>query len=181
MTRFIAAAALALIAATPAAAQQGFALKGGAVFNSSTVEDRETNLRLADAAGWHIGAEYVLPLGIGIGISGYTSGSPDDFDTSSGSLVMLAEANYFFNLPILPISPYLGVHTGLGSYRLDDVRDRVRPEVDFGDFGYQVGVRFQPIAILGLDLQLRNVSGSLGGDQGGSFETRQVLLGVTVF
>ncbi len=175
-------AVLALIA-TPAGAhaQDGFALKVGGVFNSSTVEDRESDLRLSDAAGWSVGAEYVLPGGWGIGLSGYTTGSPDAFDTSQGSLVVLADLNYFFRLPLLPISPYAGLHVGLGTYTLRDVQDRVRPQVDFGDRGWQVGVRFQPTAILGLDAQLRRVSGSLAGEQDASFDQRQVVLGVTIF
>src|SRR5690348_10471519 len=83
--------AILLVPAT-GAAQQGFALKAGPVFNSSDVREEETSLRLSDAAGWGAGIEYVLPLGIALGVSGYTAGSPNDFDLSEGSLVMLADA-----------------------------------------------------------------------------------------
>lgn len=182
MKRAIQLAVLGLgLLAAPAAAQDGFALKGGAVFNRSTVDDEGRNLSLSEAAGWNLGAEIVLPLGLGVGISGYTSGSPDDFDASQGSLVVLGEANYFLRLPFLPVAPYAGVHVGLGTYTLDDVEDRVRPEVDFGDLGYQLGVRFQPTAVLGIDAQFRRVSGSLAGQQDASFDTNQVLLGITLF
>jgi hypothetical protein len=175
------AALLALVISSPAAAQQGFGLKLGGVFNSSTVQERETDLRPADAVGWNVGLEYVLPGGIGLGVSGYTTGSPTNFDTSQGSLVVLGDLNYFFRLPLLPIAPYVGVHVGLGTYQLQDVQDGVRPQVDFGDRGYQFGVRFQPTVMLGLDAQLRQVSGSIAGSQDSSFETRQIVLGITLF
>jgi hypothetical protein len=168
------------LGASPAAAQDGFALKFGTVFNSSTVEDRESDLRLSDAAGWHLGAEYVF-ANLGVGLSGYTAGGPSDFSMSEGSLVFLGEANYFFKLPLFPVSPYAGVHVGLGTYRLDDVRDAVRPEVDFGDRGYQFGLRIQPTRTIGIDAQYRRVSGSLAGEQNRDFETNQILLGVTLF
>ena len=60
----------------------------------------------------------------------FDSVSPSDFDISEGSLVMLAEANYFLNLPALPITPYAGLHVGLGTYSLDDVDAGVSPEPD---------------------------------------------------
>lgn len=168
-------------AAAPASAQDGFALKGGAVFNRSSVDDDGRNLDLSDAAGWNLGAEVVLPLGLGVGISGYTVGSPSDFDASQGSLVVLGEANYFLKLPFLPVAPYAGVHVGMGTYTLQDVENRVQPEVDFGDLGYQFGVRFQATPMLGLDAQVRRISGSLAGQQDVDFETNQVLLSVTLF
>lgn len=164
-----------------AEAQKGLALKVGGVFNSSTLDGDDRSPRLSEAAGWNVGAEYVLPGGLGVGVSGYTSGSPSAFDTSSGSLVMLGDITYFLRLPLLPIAPYVGVHVGLGTYRLEDIREGVRPQVDFGDRGYQYGVRFQPTALLGVDAQIRRVSGSLAGAQDTGFETRQVVLGVTIF
>lgn len=164
-----------------AAAQDGFALKGGAVFNRSSVDSEGRKLDLSDAAGWSLGAEVVLPLGLGVGISGYTSGSPNSFDVSEGSLLVLGEANYFLKLPMFPVAPYAGLHVGLGTYTLDDVENRVRPEVDFGDLGYQLGVRFQATPVVGIDAQFRRVSGSLAGEQDASFENNQVLIGITVF
>lgn len=175
-------AALLAAMAAPAAAQSGFALKGGLVFNSSDVEDDGSNLELSDAAGFHIGAEYVLPMGVGLGISGYTAGAPGDFDTSEGSFVVLADANYFFALPILPISPYAGVHVGLGTLDMGDLEGaQRRPEVDFDDLGFQLGVRFQPTSMFGVDAQYRRVSGRLEGEQDTGFDTNQFLIGITVF
>ncbi|CAN5853309.1 hypothetical protein BH23GEM6_BH23GEM6_23640 [soil metagenome] len=167
--------------ASPAVGQSGFGFKVGGVFNSSTVEERETDLRMADAAGWNLGIEYVSAGGLGLGLSGYTTGSPAHFDRDRGSFVVLADANYFLRIPLLPIAPYAGVNMGMGTYRLEDVQGGVRPRVGWRDRGHQYGVRFQPTSILGIDAQFRRVSGSLADEQGRSFETRQVVLGVTLF
>jgi len=167
--------------ASSAWAQSGFGLKVGGVFNSSTVEERETDLRMADAAGWNLGIEYVSAAGLGIGVSGYTAGSPTHFDRERGSFVVLADANYFLRIPLLPIAPYAGVHLGLGTYRLEDVQGGVRPRVGWRDRGRQYGVRFQPTSMLGIDAQFRRVSGSLADEQDRSFQTRQIVLGVTLF
>lgn len=173
--------ALAAVAtAAPASAQGGFALKGGLVFNSSDVEDDGTSTGLSDAAGFHVGAEYMLPLGVAVGISGYTAGSPGDFDTSEGSLLVLGDANYFFSLPLVPLRPYVGAHVGLGTLDLGDVQGTARPEVDLDDLGYQLGLRFQPTRKLGVDAQYRRVSGSLDNEQSTEFETDQVLIGATL-
>ena len=110
------ALAMSVAAAGSAEAQSGFALKGSLLFNSSEVEGTETDYE--DSAGFNLGAEMVLPLGIGIGVSGYTAGSPEDFNFSEGSLIMLGEANYFIYIPALPLSPYIGAHVGLGTLDL---------------------------------------------------------------
>lgn len=162
-------------------AQQGPALKLGALFNQTRVEDERQDLRPSDATGWSVGAEYVLPLGLGVGLSAFTAGSPDEFSLAEGSLVVLGEANYFIRLPLLPLSPYAGFHVGLGTYALEDVENRPRSEVDFGDLGYQLGVRFQPTSLLGLDAQYRRVSGHVAHEQGVELESGQWILGVTLF
>jgi hypothetical protein len=172
--------ALAVLLPAAAVAQEGLAVKLGAAFNSTVVEDRQTDLRPSDAAGWSAGLEYVLPGGLGVGVSGYTAGSPDDFDVSSGSLVFLGEATYFVRLPGLPVTPYGGVHFGLGTYRLSDLDD-ARPTVDFGDRGYQFGVRVQLTGLLGADAQYRRVSESLRGEQASAFERTQYIFSVTLF
>ncbi len=164
----------------PAEAQDGFALKFGAAFNSSTVEARETDLRFSDAAGWSLGAEYVLPLGFGIGVSGYTAGSPRAFDVDESSMVFVADANYFLRIPGLPVAPYAGAHVGLGRYRFDEVED-ARPEVEFGDLGYQLGIRLQVARSLGIDAQFRAVSRAADADQEPAFERKQFLLSATLF
>lgn len=172
---------LAFGAAGTAQAQSGFALKGSMLFSSSSVEDEGTELDYEDSMGFNIGAEYVLPMGIGIGVAGYTAGSPDDFDFSEGSFIALGEANYFLSLPFLPVSPYVGAHVGLGTVELGDIENTPRPEVDFGDLGFQVGVRFQPLEMVGIDAQYRRVSGSLQAEQDPDFSSNQVLIGITLF
>lgn len=168
------------LGSAPAESQDGFALKVGAAFNSSTVEALETDLRFSDAAGWTLGAEYILPLGFGIGVSGYTVGSPRAFEISESSMVFLADANYFLRIPGLPLSPYAGVHAGLGRYRFDEV-DEARPDVEFGDLGYQFGIRLQAARMLGIDAQFRSISRSAGADQDAGFERKQFLLSATLF
>ncbi len=155
-TAFLLAFSLALPALS--AAQDGFALKVGGVFNSTDVKELETDLRLSDAAGWSVGAELLLPLGLAVGVSGYTTGSPDSFDFSEGSLVALADANYFLRLPLFPVAPYAGLHVGLGTYTIDDVREGLAPDVDFGDVGFQVGVRLQAMRTLGIAFAIRSSS-----------------------
>lgn len=165
--------------AAPAAAQSGFALKGHYVYNRSAVEAGQ---RLPAADGYGLGAEFVLPFGLGVGVTGYTSGSVSEFSDDS-NVVGLAEANYFLKLPLLPVAPYVGVHAGLGTYTREDVgfADRPRLRDTHTHVGYQFGVRFQLISVIGLDAQYRRVSDWAAGVQDVRFERGQVLLGVTLF
>ncbi|MDQ3389290.1 MAG: porin family protein, partial [Gemmatimonadota bacterium] len=172
---------LLLFAARGAAAQDGFALKGHLLFNSSDISAQRTDT-LPSATGFGLGAEFVLPLGIGLGISGYTSGGVRDADLETTSLVVLTEANYF--LKLLPlVSPYVGVHAGLGRYSRDESDDIRRPELRDGttELGYQIGARLQLNSLLGLDAQFRRVSTSALREQGGGLERSQFLIGVTLF
>jgi hypothetical protein len=173
---------LLLGAALPAQAQQGFALKGHYLYNSSSIS-RERTDTLPDANGFGIGAELVLPLGIGVGVSGYTSGGVSEQDVETTTLTVLAEANYFFRLPLLPVSPYAGVHAGLGQYTREDVQNPQRPQIRDGatELGYQVGVRVQLLRTLGLDAQYRRVSTSAFEAQDERLERRQFLVGVALF
>jgi hypothetical protein len=165
--------------AAPAAAQSGFALKGHYIYNRSVVEAGQ---RLPAADGFGLGAEFVLPFGLGVGVTGYTSGSVSEFSDAS-NVVGLAEANYFLKLPLLPIAPYVGVHAGLGTYTREDLvfSDRPRLRDTHTHIGYQFGVRFQPIRVIGFDAQYRRVSDWAAGEQDVRFERGQVLLGVTLF
>jgi hypothetical protein len=180
----LAALCLTLLAAAavPAHAQSGFALKAGYLFNSSVVNGARTD-SLPSANGFGVGVEYVLPMGIGLGASAYTEGGLSDFNLDNGSAVFLAEANYFLRLPMLPVSPYAGVHAGLGRYSRDELVGgtpmKVRDSRD--QLGYQLGMRFQATPMLGIDAQWRRVSNSAAADQDGRLERSQVLLGVTLF
>lgn len=173
---------LLLLGATAAPAQQGLALKGHYLYNSSDV-NRERTDTLPAADGFGIGMEYVLPLGVGVGVSGYTSGGATDLDVETTSLVVLAEANYFFRLPVVPVSPYAGVHAGLGRYSREQAEGAERPRVrdSATELGFQVGLRVQLVSLLGLDAQYRRVSTSAFEEQGSSLERSQLLVGVTLF
>ena len=178
------AGALAAGAATALPAQSGFALKGHYVFNESKVQDsRESGFEdIPSADGFSIGAEYVLPMGIGVGVSAYTEGKATEFDTETSSFGVLAEANYFFKLPIIPVSPYAGLHAGLGRYTIDSVDDETpRIRDSRTQLGFQVGVRVQATKMIGIDGQFRRVSDSASEEQSPDLERNQFLIGITVF
>ncbi|HEU0053013.1 MAG TPA: outer membrane beta-barrel protein [Longimicrobium sp.] len=177
---FLIAAAVLAAFSTPLSAQSGFALKGHYLFNESEVKDGGDDVPSAN--GFSLGAELLLPFSVAVGVSGYTTGSARDFDVETSSFGVLAEANYFLDLPIIPLTPYAGIHAGLGSYTIDQLDDQ---EPSFKDgrtqLGWQVGVRWQLSSLLGLDAQLRRVSDSAADDQAPELERRQVLVGITVF
>lgn len=172
---------LALTAAGTAQAQSGFALKGHYLFNASDADDDQTPA----ADGFSVGAELVLPFNLGVGVSAYTTGSARNVDEEASAFGVLAEANYFIDLPLLPVTPYVGVHGGLGQYTIQDVSggnaERPKLEDSRTQLGWQVGARMQLNSLLGLDAQYRRVSESAAESQGGDLERNQILLGITVF
>lgn len=176
-------AALLLAAHSPVAAQSGFALKGHYLLNSSTAQDAREVRQIPSADGLSLGAELVLPFGIGVGVSGYTAKESSDLGYETREFTVLGEANYFFRLPILPIAGYAGLHTGLGVLDRDEV---TRPDLEIQDrtrsqFGYQLGVRLQPTSLIGIDAQWRRMSTSADEGQDDSLERDQFLIGVTLF
>ncbi|HEX5725361.1 MAG TPA: outer membrane beta-barrel protein [Longimicrobiaceae bacterium] len=182
MRRSIALLAVAAVAAAaPLGAQSGFALKGHYVFNESEVREGDTD-RLPVSDGFSLGAELVLPFGVGVGLTGYTTGRVTEFERETTSFGVLGEANYFLRLPVIPLTPYAGVHAGLGKYKVDDLDD---PDPEFKDdrnqLGWQAGVRWQINSLLGVDAQFRRVSESAAEGQDDRFERSQFLLGVTLF
>jgi hypothetical protein len=84
-TTFALAAVAALAAAPALHAQSGFALKGHYVFNSSTVHDTRSSgfQSVPSPDGFSLGAEYVLPFGLGIGASAYAEGNGTDLSARS--------------------------------------------------------------------------------------------------
>lgn len=170
---------LAAVLAAPAAAQDGFALRAGYIYNRSQVEGAT---EVPGASGFGVGAEYVLPMGIGVGVMGYTAGRVQEFDVEQNSVNVAAEANYFLRLPALPLAPYAGVHAGLGRYsRQDDVRPGTRPNDGWRELGYQLGLRVTLLPIVGLDAQYRRVSTSQEDTQGHALSRNQVMVGITLF
>lgn len=165
-------------------AQDGFALKGFYIFNSTTAEDGARAEELPTEDGYGLGVEMVLPFGLGLGVSGYVAGETNEFDIETTEATVIAEANYFFSLPLIPIRPYAGVHAGLGTLAREDLNSDV--EIDIEDktrnqLGFQLGLRFQPISLIGLDAQWRRMSTSAAESQGGRLERDQFLIGVTLF
>ncbi|MDB4949672.1 MAG: hypothetical protein JWM27_2321 [Gemmatimonadetes bacterium] len=175
----LAAAALLAGAAAPAHAQQGFALKGHYLFNESKVKGADS---IPAADGFSVGAEYVLPLNVGIGVSGYTTGHITEANRRSTEYGFLAEANYFFKLPIIPVAPYAGVNAGLGHYTVNELSGAEAKIQDTRtQLGFQVGARLQLTHMLGVDAQYRRVSQSAADSQSSRLERNQVLVGVTLF
>ena len=177
MVPLLVAAAL-LAGAGQAQAQSGFALKGHYLFNASDAEEDQTPA----ADGFSVGAEFVLPFNLGVGVSAYTTGSARDVDEEASAFGVLAEANYFIDLPLIPITPYVGVHGGLGRYTIEEAGS-ADPEFEDSrtQLGWQVGARLQLSPMLGLDAQYRRVSEFASETQGGDLERNQVLVGITVF
>jgi opacity protein-like surface antigen len=180
-------AALAAFAAAPALhAQNGFALKAGYVFNKSNVDDARASGfdKVPSPDGFSVGVEYVLPLGIGIGATAYTEGSASNVDAKTTAFAVLAEANYFARLPVIPIRPYVGVHAGVGRYTIEDVQaGPSSPEIKDNrtQLGFQVGARWQVTSLLGVDAQYRRVSDQASKDQSPDLERNQFVVGVTLF
>lgn len=183
MRRSMLAMSAALMAmAAPAGAQSGLALKGHLLFNETDAREAEENRRIPAENGFSVGAEYVLPMGLGVGLTAYTEGKATESELQTQRFGVLAEANYFFRLPVIPLRPYVGVHAGLGEYSYDDLGD-ADPEIEDSrtELGYQAGVRWQVNPILGVDAQYRRVSDSAGDSQSPELERNQVLVGITLF
>lgn len=180
----LAAAALSAAGVRQAQAQSGFALKGHFIVNSSNADEARANRDIPVADGFDLGAEFILPFGVGLGVTGYTAKENDSsISAKTSEFTVLAEANYFLRLPVIPIAPYAGVHAGLGKLSRDNVsnpdlaiQDKTRSQL-----GYQLGLRFQASPMVGVDAQWRHMSTSTAADQDGRFERNQVLLGITLF
>lgn len=180
--RLLLAAALLAGAGSAAEAQQGFALKGHYLFNEARLDEAREGNGVPDSDGLSIGAEYVLPMGLGVGLSAYTTGDIGDEDFETKSFGVLVEGNYFFDLPVIPITPYAGIHAGIGQYSYDDLDD-AEPEIedDRNELGFQVGARWQVTRLLGIDAQYRRVSQSAFEGQDDRLDRNQFLVGVTLF
>lgn len=179
-----AAIALLLLGGTALQAQEGFALKGFYIFNSTTAEEGTRADELPTEDGYGLGVEMVLPFGLGIGVSGYVAGETNEFDVETTEATVIAEANYFVGLPLLPVSPYVGVHAGLGVLAREDLTSEVKIDIEDktrSQLGFQLGVRVQPTSLLGVDAQWRRMSTSATEAQGGRLQRDQFLIGITLF
>lgn len=185
-TTFVLAALAALAAAPALHAQSGFALKAHYVFNSSSVQDSRSSgfQDVPSPDGFSIGAEYVLPMGIGVGVSAYTESKATDVNAQTTAFSGIVEANYFARVPILPVRPYAGVHAGIGRYTIEDVRSgSTSPKIEDSrtELGFQLGLRLQLTDLIGVDGQYRHMSDSASKTQSPDLERNQFMLGVTLF
>lgn len=178
---------LPVLAPAPASAQTGFGLKAHLVYNASTAQtfrDEPDSSLGGDFAGFNLGGEYMFPFGLGLGVTGTASGDPRDTDRAT-VFMLLADANYYMDLPALPIRPFLGAHIGLGSWSWD-VRDELVGEdgfsnIDRAKLGWQLGVRVRLPGPVSLEAMYRRMSASAKEAQDPGFEADQVLLGVRIF
>lgn len=177
---------LLLVTAASASAQAGFGLKGHLVYNGSTAQTFQDSPDVdaaGDFAGFNLGAEYLFPMGLALGVSGYASGDPRDTDRGTVFMV-LADANYYLDIPALPVSPFVGVHAGLGSFSWD-VRDEGLNgdigDLERADFGWQAGLRLNLTPALSIEAMYRRLSADAEATLNPGFETDQVLLGVRLF
>jgi hypothetical protein len=176
-----------VLAPAPAAAQSGFGLKAHLVYNASTAQtfrDEPDSSLGSDFAGFNLAAEFMLPFNLGIGIAGTASGDPRDTDRATVFMV-LAETNYYLDIPVLPIRPFVGAHIGLGSWSWD-VRDELVGGDGFSDLeraklGWQLGVRVNLPGPLAIEGMYRRMSASAKQSQDPGFESDQVLLGIRLF
>ena len=132
--------------------------------------------------GYGVGLE-IIGRHIGMGLYGFTEGQTKSFDKDETPFTFVLEANYFYPIERFRVAPFAGVHTGLGTYTsayFDDPKFPT-PQDGFRDLGYQVGIRFKPIPVIGLDAQWRRQSHSTARDQGESLDRNQVLVGITLF
>ena len=182
MKRSMLVAAAISAMAMPAAAQSGLAIKGHLLFNETNAREAEENRRVPAENGFSVGAEYVLPIGLGVGVSAYTEGKASTDELETRRFGVLAEANYFFSIPVIPIRPYVGLHAGLGQYTYEDVGNQ-RPEIKDSrtELGYQAGLRWQVTQMIGVDAHYRHVSDSASDEQSPELERNQVLVGITLF
>jgi len=188
MRAFI-AAALILLSASAATAQGrggsssfvgGFKLEGNLHFNRSAI-DNPGDVR-QDEHAYGVGIEFVRSS-LGVGLYGYSIGRAGSFNADTTQVVVVAEANYYIPIPGLRVAPYAGVHTGLGTFDRSYFDDLYLPGFEDGldELGYQVGVRFKPFPLIGVDAQWRHQSESAATAQGGFLERNQVLVGVVLF
>lgn len=187
--RALTIAALLILTATAADAQapwsgsssfnSGVKLEGNLHFNRSTVD--VSSARQSEHA-YGLGIEYVGRQ-LGVGLYGYSVGRVNSFDSDTTKVVLVAEANYYVPVPELRVAPYIGVHTHLGTFDRSFFKDPSfpRPKDGLDELGYQIGVRFKPFSLVGVDVQWRRQSESAWEDQSDFLERNQILVGVVLF
>lgn len=155
----------------------GIKLRGNLHINQSASEDRPQ-----EENGYGAGLE-IIGNHIGVALYGFTHGKTAEFDSEESPVSVVLEANYFLPIERIRLAPYAGIHTGLGVFTKEyfDEPFFPRPQDSFKNLGYQVGVRFKPIPVIGLDVQWRRSSLSVAEGQHESLERNQFMVGITLF
>jgi hypothetical protein len=158
----------------------GIKLRGAFHVNRSDVDTKSPDFKQPEA-GYGVGFEFTGNR-FGLGMYGYTPGRTDEFESATTQATVVLEANSYFPVERIRLAPYVGAHTGLGVFTKDFFSDPFFPKPLDGlkHLGYQVGVRFKPIPLIGLDVQYRRQSQS-AADLTPDLERGQVLVGFTLF
>ena len=156
----------------------GIKLRGNFHLNQSSAT---TDLNQSEN-GYGAGVE-IIGHHIGVGLYGFTDGQTGSFDKEETAFSFVFEANYFYPIQRFRVAPFLGVHTGLGTYTSAYFSEPKfpTPQDGFRDLGYQAGIRFKPIPVIGLDAQWRRQSHSTARNQGETLDRNQFLIGITLF
>jgi hypothetical protein len=155
----------------------GIKLRGNLHLNQSATKERPQ-----EENGYGAGLE-IIGNHIGVGLYGFTHGKTAEFDSESSPVNVVLEANYFVPIERIRVAPYAGIHTGLGVFTKEyfDEPFFPKPQDSFKNLGYQVGVRFKPIPVIGLDAQWRRSSVSVWENQDEMLERNQFMVGITLF
>jgi hypothetical protein len=164
----------------PAPFTTGLKLRGSFHFNSSTVDVGSPDFSQPEA-GYGAGLE-INGRNLGFALYGYTPGQTRSFDSQNTPVIVVLEGNYFVPIQRIRVAPYLGTHTSLGVFTKDYFSDAFfpRPQDGLRHLGYQAGVRFKPIPLVGLDLQWRRQSAA-AAQAAPEFERSQFMAGLTIF
>jgi hypothetical protein len=158
----------------------GIKLRGNYHVNRSAVQTASERPTQED--GYGFGLE-INGKHLGIALYGFGSGRLSEYEAETSPVIVVAEANYFVPIERLRLAPYAGVHTALGEFTKTYFDDPhfPRPQDGVPALGYQFGVRFKPIPVIGLDAQWRRQSAFAATAQDPSLERNQVLVGITLF
>ncbi|HUE95524.1 MAG TPA: hypothetical protein VMN39_02645, partial [Longimicrobiaceae bacterium] len=183
--RTILLTAALLLAAAPLAAQKsaftsGIHLHGNFHFDRSTVE-RVGDVRQPEH-GYGLGLE-LSGANLGVGLYGFALGRAASFQRDSTPIYAVLEGNYYLPIESLRLAPFVGVHTGLGVFTRDYFDDPFlpAPRDGLGKLGYQAGVRFQPLPLVGVQAEWRQHASSVYDGIASASERRQILVGIVLF
>jgi hypothetical protein len=164
----------------PGSFNSGIKLRGNLHFTQTRADVATEMPRGENAYG--AGLE-IIGRRLGMGVYGFAPGRTEGFEAERTAVHVALEANYFHPMERIRLAPYVGVHSGLGSFTRDYFADPhfPRPRDGRRDLGYQAGIRFKPIPLIGLDAQWRRQSRSITVEMGEMLERDQFMVGVVLF